>query len=215
MHWRFFLDLLFTLAPVFLGVLVLSLLFRLKRLWSNRNWRPVQARVVRVDTVDKQVAKDTYEERRYRLSLAFPWNGVDLRRTWMFPQTYDIPKEGDVLPLRYNPKEDDFRLMATPEERRAYARLKLWAVVILVAVVALLAGTAPFWDKVPSFAWILAPAALLCLLLLRSGRNRRSLAQRVRDGELRPIRAVVQGFRVDSEGYRQAFCRVTVQGQEQ
>lgn len=80
-------------------------------------------------------------------------------------------------------------------------------------VLAVLAVPLLIWLPAASTQWILSALLIFLYFLLRAGLRRR-LNRRIEDEELRPISAVVQGFRADREGDVYAYCRVVVHGEE-
>ena len=198
-----------------LVVLLIVLFGRLKKRLRSKHWKPVTATVLRIQAVDPRIGKDTVGPRKYRLDLVFDWQGLDWHRSWYFPRTYDLPQAGDTLSLLYNQKEEQFQLQPDPEETRKIARLRrrfLLLIILVLALAVLLA--APLLARFPAEAqWILPALLIFLYFLLRAGRRRR-LNRRIEDEELRPISAVVQGFRADREGDVYAYCRVVVHGEE-
>ena len=198
-----------------LAVLLIVLFRRLKKRLRSKHWKPVTATVLRIQAVDPRIGKDTVGPRKYRLDLVFDWQGLDWHRSWYFPRTYDLPQAGDTLSLLYNQKEEQFQLQPDPEETRKIARLRrrfLLLIILVLALAVLLA--APLLARFPAEAqWILSALLIFLYFLLRAGRRRR-LNRRIEDEELRPISAVVQGFRADREGDVYAYCRVVVHGEE-
>ena len=98
-----------TLSP-FVIMIVFFLLWRTIRRLEQQKWKPITARVLRIEKIDKRDSDGVLEPRQYKLDLVFRWQGADRRRNWIFPRIYDLPKAGDMLRLRYHPQKEDFQL---------------------------------------------------------------------------------------------------------
>lgn len=195
---------------------------------ERRKWKPITARVLRIEAIDKKDSYGVLEPRKYKLDLVFQWQGIDWYRSWIFPRIYDLPKAGDILQLRYHPKKEDFRLVMSPAEKREYrhARMVTWLFLGIFLVVLpglpVLIGLA-FSNLPQEFALSEMSLCLLCAVLylvifsIRRLVGARRMRSKIESGELKPITAKVQGFRYDSEGSdgnAHAFCVVRVNGQE-
>ena len=197
-----------------LAVLLIVLFGRLKKRLRSKHWKPVTATVLRIEAIDPPIGKDTVGPRTYRLDRVFDWQGLDWHRTWSFPRTHNLPRVGDKLALLYDQKGEQFQLLPDPEETRKVTRLRRRLLLLIVLVLALAVLAAPLLIWLPAGTqWILSALLIFLNFLLRAGRRRR-LNRRIEDEELRPISAVVQGFRADREGDVYAYCRVVVHGEE-
>ena len=212
--------LLFLLPYIAIGAVLALIIFPValsswvKKRPRVRRWKPVTATVLRIEAIDPPIGKDTVGPRTYRLDLVFAWQGLDWHRTWSFPRTYDLPRVGDKLSLLYDQKGEQFQLLPDPEETRKIARLRRRLLLLLILMLALAVLAAPLLTRLPAGTqWIFSALLIFLYFLLRAGRRRR-LNRRIEEGELRPISAVVQGFRADREGEVFAYCRVVVHGEE-
>ena len=210
---------LIQLQPLFW--LLLILLFVLIGKWRKRRearrWQPVDVRVLRMEAVEERIDQDTLGERSCRLEIAFSWEGQTRQRTWMFPRTYDLPKEGEVLHMLYDPAGNQLRLAPDPEFEARVSRLRRRLLLTLLGGLAVLLGAGSLTWEIP-FVWpALSVAVVLIPLWLwrqKWSRIRRRQRQRFKNGEFRPVTAVVQGYRQDYEGDRFPYCLVTVSGEE-
>lgn len=198
------------LIPLLL-ILTFVLLRHIKKYLKNRRWKPVIARVLHIEAIDPSIGKGVFGPRQYRIDLVFPWQDMDRHRSWIFPRTYNLPKAGDSLCLLYNQKKEDFQLLESPEEKRKIARIRLRLCLGIFAFVGLMAY---LQNKLPYYVWWFFPVLLVIIRLVRNVRHRRRLRWRIEQGELRPVTTEVYGFREDSEGERNAFCRIIVNGRE-
>ena len=116
-----------TILP-FILIIVFFLLWRVIKWLERRKWKPITARVLHIEAIDKKDSDGVLEPRKYKLDLVFQWQGIDWYRSWIFPRIYDLPKVGDILQLRYHPKKEDFRLVMSAAEKREYrhARMVTW-----------------------------------------------------------------------------------------
>lgn len=178
---------------------------------KNRQWKPVTAQVLRIETIDPRIAKGVLGPRKYQVDLVFPWQDMDRHCSWIFPRNYNLPKVGDCLHLRYNQKKEDFQLAESSEEKRKIARLRLR---LCLGIFVFLGLMAYLQNKLPYYVWWFFPVLLAILRLVWNVRRRRRLQSRIEQGELWPVAAEVQGFRDDGDGDRNAFCRIIVNSQE-
>ena len=205
----------------FILIVVLFLLWRVIKWLERRKWKPITARVLRIEAIDKRDRDGVLEPRKYKLDLVFQWQSMDRYRSWIFPRIYDLPKAGDILQLRYHPKEEDFRLVMSPAEKREYrhARMVTWVflgmVVTLPVLISLACSHLPQGFVLPEMSLCLFCAVLyLVVFLIRRFVGTRRSRRKIESGKLRPITAQVHGFRKDSEGDVHVFCLVRVNGQE-
>ena len=188
----------------------------------QRQWKPIAACVLRIEVIDKKDSNGVLEPRRYKLDLVFQWQGIDWHRSWIFPRTYDLPEEGDILQLRYHPKKEDFQLDISPAEKQEIRRARL--VILLVSVIVIFVLSVLFallFSNLPQefthseiSLWLLFTAPFLAIYLIVRIRYNRRLRRKIELGELQPITAQVYGFRKDSEGDVYAFCLVRFNGRE-
>ena len=210
-----------TLLP-FILFSVFFLLWRIVKRRRQRQWKPIAARVLRIEVIDKKDSNGVLEPRRYKLDLVFQWQGIDQHRSWIFPRIYDLPKARDILQLRYHPKKEDFQLVISPAEKRQirHARMVILSVLCMVFVVLLALFCLMFSHFPQKFAlsemslWFLFAALFFVLYLIVRVFYTRRLRRKIELGELQPITAQVHGFRKDSENDVYAFCLVRVNGQE-
>ena len=211
-----------TLSP-FVIMIVFFLLWRTIRRLEQQKWKPITARVLRIEKIDKRDSDGVLEPRQYKLDLVFRWQGADRRRNWIFPRIYDLPKAGDMLRLRYHPQKEDFQLVTSPAEKQKIRRARLLLLLVIGIVIfvpSVLFGLLLF--HLPQEQHILSESAvwlffatplLVIFLVVRIYRARRT-RRKIESGEFQPIAARVHGFRKDSEGDVYAFCLVRVNGQE-
>ena len=210
-----------TLLP-FILFIVFFLLWRIAKRRRQRQWKPIAARVFRIEVIDKKDSNGVLEPRRYKLDLVFQWQGIDWHRSWIFPRTYDLPEEGDILQLRYHPKKEDFQLDISPAEKQEIRRARLVILLVIVIVIFVLSVLfALLFSNLPQefthseiSLWLLFTAPFLAIYLIVRIRYNRRLRRKIELGELQPITAQVYGFRKDSEGDVYAFCLVRFNGQE-
>ena len=80
-----------TLLP-FILIIVFFLLWRVIKWLERRKWKPITARVLHIEAIDKKDSDGVLEPRKYKLDLVFQWQGIDWYRSWIFPRIYDLPK---------------------------------------------------------------------------------------------------------------------------
>ena len=132
-----FWNIIFPTISPFAIIIVFFLLWRIIRRLEQRKWKPITARVLRIEKIDKKDRDGVLEPRQYKLDLVFQWQGVDWHRSWIFPRIYDLPKAGDILQLRYHPQKEDFQLVTSLAEKQKirHARLVLLLVISIVIFV--------------------------------------------------------------------------------
>ena len=132
-----FWNIIFPTISPFAIIIVFFLLWRIIRRLEQRKWKPITARVLRIEKIDKKDRDGVLEPRQYKLDLVFQWQGVDWHRSWIFPRIYDLPKAGDILQLRYHPQKEDFQLVTSLAEKQKirHARLVLLLVIGIVIFV--------------------------------------------------------------------------------
>lgn len=209
-----------TLLP-FILIIVFFLLWRVIKWLERRKWKPITARVLHIEAIDKKDSDGVLEPRKYKLDLVFQWQGIDWYRSWIFPRIYDLPKVGDILQLRYHPKKEDFRLVMSAAEKREYrhARMVTWLFLVMIVTLPVLISLAcshlPQGFSLSEMSLCLFCAVLyLVIFLIRRFVGTHRSRRKIELGELRPITAQVHGFRKDSEGDVHAFCVVRVNGEE-
>ena len=218
-----FWNIIFPTISPFAIIIVFFLLWRIIRRLEQRKWKPITARVLRIEKIDKKDRDGVLEPRKYKLDLVFQWQGVDWHRSWIFPRIYDLPKAGDILQLRYHPQKEDFQLVTSLAEKQKirHARLVLLLVIgIVIFVPSVLFGLLLF--HLPqeqhilseSAVWLFFAAPLLVIFLVVRIYRARRTRRKIESGEFQLIAARVHGFRKDSEGDVYAFCLVRVNGQE-
>lgn len=218
-----FWNIIFPTISPFAIIIVFFLLWRIIRRLEQRKWKPITARVLRIEKIDKKDRDGVLEPRQYKLDLVFQWQGVDWHRSWIFPRIYDLPKAGDILQLRYHPQKEDFQLVTSLAEKQKirHARLVLLLVIsIVIFVPSVLFGLLLF--HLPqeqhilseSAVWLFFAAPLLVIFLVVRIYRARRTRRKIESGEFQPIAARVHGLRKDSEGDVYAFCLVRVNGQE-
>lgn len=218
-----FWNIIFPTISPFAIIIVFFLLWRIIRRLEQRKWKPITARVLRIEKIDKKDRDGVLEPRQYKLDLVFQWQGVDWHRSWIFPRIYDLPKAGDILQLRYHPQKEDFQLVTSLAEKQKirHARLVLLLVIgIVIFVPSVLFGLLLF--HLPqeqhilseSAVWLFFAAPLLVIFLVVRIYGALRTRRKIESGESQPIAAQVHGFRKDSEGDVYAFCLVRVNGQE-
>ena len=218
-----FWNIIFPTISPFAIIIVFFLLWRIIRRLEQRKWKPITARVLRIEKIDKKDRDGVLEPQQYKLDLVFQWQGVDWHRSWIFPRIYDLPKAGDILQLRYHPQKEDFQLVTSLAEKQKirHARLVLLLVISIVLFVLsvlfcfllfLLPQVLHILSE--SAVWFFFAAPLLVIFLVVRIYGARRTRRKIESGEFQPIAARVHGFRKDSEGDVYAFCLVRVNGQE-
>ena len=186
----------------------------MKKHLERRKWKPITARVLRIEAIDPPIGNGVVASRRYKLDLVFQWQGLDWYRSWIFPRIYNLPKAGDVLQLLYNQEKEDFQSVISPAEKQKIRLFRLGLCLFIFAIPLLLRLFSLLSEKVPFFPlWLFADLFLVIRFIRAIGGSRR-LRRRIEQGELRPIKTQIREFRKDSEGDVHAFCRITIDGQE-
>ena len=205
--------LLLTFMP-FILIFLFILLWLVKKHLERRKWKPITARVLRIEAIDPPIGNGVVASRRYKLDLVFQWQGLDWYRSWIFPRIYNLPKAGDVLQLLYNQEKEDFQSVISPAEKQKIRLFRLGLCLFIFAIPLLLRLFSLLSEKVPFFPlWLFADLFLVIRFIRAIGGSRR-LRRRIEQGELRPIKTQIREFRKDSEGDVHAFCRITIDGQE-
>ena len=53
---------------------------------ERRKWKPITARVLHIEAIDKKDSDGVLEPRKYKLDLVFQWQGIDWYRSWILPR---------------------------------------------------------------------------------------------------------------------------------
>ena len=188
-------------APVFLTVfLVLWFLRRSRR--KYRDYLPVEAVIVSCETREAPIDQDTVGTAAYWVTLAFEREGRQIHQLYGPLGGPQAPEVGRRIPMRYNPATGQLAPGSSGS-----GGLLLMILLPILLVVALIALGVSWGGSLQEITHISEPVCFLLGLFFFGGAikallDRRAFLTKLRQERLRPVPAVLEGYRqgADSDG---------------